>query len=191
MTKQQTFRQVNAFAMLYGLWLGLYCSFGFLCVVRGIMNSSLGMMGLLVTVTAPVFGAFLARKFEKQVRSDAPVSYGKGYLFSALMYLYSAAILAIVAFAYFSWFDDGMFASAYISALNSPEMQQVLKSSQLNQTLSETAKQAGFSDIEEMIRGIRPVDIAASMFNTNILLGLILSIFTGLFAKTPQYAINK
>ena len=115
MTRQQSFRQANAFAMLDGLWFGLYWCFGFLCVIKGMGSSTLGSLGTMVTLSVPVLGCFFARKFERQVREDAPVGFGKAYLYGFLLYFYASLILAIFAFVYFNWFDHGVFAQNYIA----------------------------------------------------------------------------
>ncbi len=184
MTAQQAFRQANAFAMVDGLKFGLYWCFGFICMVRGFGNESLTTLGMFVTICAPILGGYLAHRFEKQVRPDGAVKYGKAYLYSALLYFYASVILALVAFAYFNWFDNGLFASSYAMLYNSPEMQEVLKQSQMDETLDTLIEQGGFESLEQMIRSISPVEIAASLFNINIMLGLLMAVPTALFALT-------
>lgn len=186
MTRQQSFRQANAFAMLDGLWFGLYCCFGFLCVIKGMGSSTLGSLGTMVTLSVPVLGCFFARKFERQVRDDAPVGYGKAYLYSILLYFYASLILAIFAFVYFNWFDHGVFAQNYIVALNSPEVREVMEQGNFNLMLGSASSQSGLETVEELVRSVTPVDMAAGLFNMNILIGLLLALPTAAFGCTRK-----
>ena len=186
MTYNDTLRQSNAFAMFDGLKFGLYWCFGFLCTIKGLGNDALSTLGTLATFCAPILGCYIARRFEKQVRPDGAVGYGKGYLYSALLYFYATIILTIFAYIYFNWIDGGEFVSSYLVRHNSPEMQEALKISGMQEIFDEYIKQGGFKNIEQMLRSITPIDIAASLFNTNIMLGLILALPTALFAKSPR-----
>lgn len=184
MTSQQTFRQANAFAMLDGLKFGVYWCFGFFCVVKGICNVPLNTLGLLVTLSAPIFGCYLTHRFEKQVRPDEPVSYGKAYLYSALLYFYATVILAIAAFVYFKMLDNGQFADSYMAIYNSVETQAAIKETQMDLLIDATVKQNGFNNFEELFRSVGPMEIAMGLFNLNTLTGLILSLPTALFGRT-------
>ncbi len=184
MTRNDTLRQTNAFAMLDGLMFGIYWCFGFLCAVKGVGGGTLSTLSMMVTLSAPFLGFYLARRFERQVRPDEPVSFGKAYLYSALLYLYAAIILALVAYAYFRWLDGGNFITSYIAAQNAPEMQEALQASGMQDFFNDAVRQGGFNTLEEMLRSIGPTDIAASIFNVNILIGLLLSVPTALIGKT-------
>ncbi|MBP5360097.1 MAG: DUF4199 domain-containing protein [Bacteroidaceae bacterium] len=186
MTTNQTLRQTNAFAMLDGLKFGLYWCFGFMCMVKGVGNGALSSLGMMVVISAPFLGGYLAHRFEGQVRPDEPVSYGKAYLYSALLYLYAAIILSVAAFVYFRWFDGGSFVTDYMAIHNSPEMQQALHQSGMQEFFNTAVKQSGFSNLEEMLRSISAADIAASLFNANFFIGLILSLPTALVGKTSS-----
>ncbi len=182
MTRSESFIQANAFAMVDGLKFGIYWCLGFLCTVKGLGGTTLATLGILVTLSAPFLGIFLARRFESSVRSDAPVGFGKAFLYSVLLYLYASIILSIVAFVYFNWLDHGAFVNSYISVISAPDMQSALRQAGLEQMFSDTAHQSGFSNFEELLRSIRPIDIAMSLFNFNIIMGIILSLPTALVA---------
>lgn len=189
MNTQQTFRQANAFAMYNGLLFGLYWCFGFFCMVKGIGNDTLNSLGFMITISAPILGGYFAHRFEKQVRPDGYVSYGKAYLYSALLYFYATTILAIVSFCYFKWFDHGMFVNSYITLYNSPEMQDALQQAQMTELLDNAIQQNGFESLEQLLHSITPTEIVAGLFNTNIFVGLILALPTALFAKSRKNSL--
>lgn len=177
--------------MFDGIKFGIYCGFGFLCFVKGIGGETLATLSMLVTITAPIFGGYLAKRFETQVRPDAPVGYGRAYLYSALLYFYGSCILALAGFVYFKWFDNGNFVNAYIAALNLPDVQQSIQQSGLDTSMQVTAQQGGFNTFEDLMRSLTPAEVAAGLFNSNIFIGLILAIPTALFARTRAKHINK
>ena len=191
MTRNDTLRQTNAFAMLDGLLFGIYWCFGFLCAVKGVGGGGLSTLSMMVIISAPFLGCYFARRFENQVRQDEPVGYGKAYLYSAMLYLYASIILALAAYAYFRWFDGGNFVSSYIALQSAPEMQQAMQQSGMRDFINNAVAQSGFNSLEEMLRSIGPADIAASLFNVNIFLGLLLSLPTALIGKTRNSDINQ
>lgn len=172
--------------MFDGLKFGIYCAFGFICFTKGIGGETLATLSMLVTITAPIFGGYLAHRFEAQVRPDAPVGYGRGYLYSALLYFYASCILAITAFVYFNWFDNGSFVNAYMAALNRPDVQESMRQAGLDTQMQITAQEGGFDTFEGLLRSLTPVAIAAGMFNSNIFMGLFLALPTALFARTRK-----
>ena len=186
MDKHQIFKQTNAFAMFNGLFFGLYCSAGFLCTVKGLTSGALSTLGLLITLSVPVMGCYFARKFERQVREDAPVTFGRAYLYSVLLYFYAAIVMALVAFGYFQWFDNGAFAESYAAVLSAPEMQDAMKQSGMDNYISDTLSQSGFSSVKEMLMSILPIDVALGMLNMNILAGVVLALPTALFGKSRR-----
>lgn len=184
MTLNQTLRQTNAFAMLDGLWLGLYWSFGLLCLLKGLTNTTLGMLSLMVAISVPVLGGWFAHRFEKSVRPDGRVTYLKALLYSLFLYLYAAIILAIVTFIYFNWFDNGSFANTYIMMLHSPDMEAVLSSSETQQSLG--IGKDFVKNLEEVVRQLTPIDYTSACFDTAIFFGIVLSFPTAIFGRSRQ-----
>lgn len=186
MDRHLILKQTNAFAMFNGLFFGIYCSIGFFCAVKGMTNSTMSILGLMITITVPVMGFYFARKFERQVREDAPVSFGRSYLYSLMLYLYASIVLALFVFTYFHWFDKGAFADSYVTMFNSPEVQAALKQSGMDRSIDETLRQNGFNNVREMLSSISPFDISCGILNMNILTGVVLAVPTALFGRTRR-----
>ena len=70
-------------------------------------------------------------------------------------------------------------------------MQQAMQQSGMRDFINNAVAQSGFNSLEEMLRSIGPTDIAASLFNVNIFLGLLLSLPTALIGKTRNSDINQ
>lgn len=191
MDRHQILKQTNAFSMADGLFFGIYCSIGFLCMIKGVANNTLAMLGLVVTLTVPVMGCYFARKFERQVRDDAPVSFGRAYLCSVLLYIYASVLLAACVFIYFQWFDKGAFVDSYVMAFNSPETQAALKQSGMDASFDEAMRQSGFRSVREMLSSISAFDMSSTMLNMNVMAGLLLALPTALFGKTRQRDVRQ
>ena len=183
-------KQTNAYAMQLGGAFGIYWCVGLLCFVAGYQIPALHTLYALILFSAPVAGIVAARYFERQVRADAPVDFGRGYLFSFMMYLYATVILAGVAYIYFSMFDHGSFAEANIARLHSEEMRQLLNTPQLKAQLDETLAATGFSSIDDLLRSITPLMITANIIDINLILALLLSFPTALIARTRKNYIQ-
>lgn len=184
MTRHQLLKQTNAFATFDGLFFGVYFCVGFLCTIKGISSNALSMLGFLITITAPVLGCYFANRFEKQVRVDGLVKYNRAYLYCSLMYIYASILLALFTFIYFTWLDNGSFASSYISAYYSADVQQVVKEYNWDAVLKQEMQENGFKNIEELIESIKPIDIASGILNCNITIGLLLALPTAFFARS-------
>ncbi len=183
-------KQTNAYAMQLGGAFGIYWCAGLLCFVAGYQIPALHTLYALILFSAPIAGIAAARYFERQVRADAAVDFGRSYLFSFMMYLYATVILAGVAYIYFSMFDHGSFAEANIARLHSEEMRQLLNTPQLKAQLDETLAATGFSNIDDLLRSVTPLMITANIIDINLILALLLSFPTALIARTRKNNIQ-
>ena len=183
-------KQTNAYAMQLGGAFGLYWCVGLLCFVAGYRFPVLHSLYALILFSVPIVGIIAARYFERQVRADGIVDFGRCYLFSFMMYLYATAILAGTAYIYFSMFDHGSFAEANIARLHSEEIRQVLNTPQLKNQLNETLAATGFSSMDELLRSVTPLMITANIIDINLILALLLSFPTALIAKTKRTYIR-
>lgn len=184
---RDTFRQTNAYAMHLGTIFGLYWCIGFACLVAGFRYPLLHFFLVIIILSTPFIGFVLAGHFKRQVRADAPVFYSRGYLFSLLMYFFASIILAIVAYVYFSYFDNGFFIQANIDYLHRPEMKQILSTPEMVKQTQAILSQTGFKNLDEWFQSLTPIMIVASIIDFNIMTSIFLSIPTAFFARTGTY----
>ena len=181
---QGQFSQTNAFASLYGLWFGLWWILGFLLMTAG-TGSPLCQTGLWLNVLfAPIVGIWLARRFEREVRPDGFVTFGRAYVFSLLMYLYATLLLALVAYVWFAWVDRGHFVEANIAQMQSEPMKGVLESEPLRSEIEALLSASGFKSLEEMMRSVTPLVVCANVMFYNIIMAFVLSVPTAWMSKS-------
>ena len=65
-------------------------------------------------------------------------------------------------------------------------MREVLQQDSFNLMLGSATAQSGFGSVEELVRSITPVDMAAGLFNMNILIGLLRALPTAAFGYTRR-----
>ena len=180
------FRQTNAFAMNYALPYGIYWIVGMLCFVNSLNNSLFSLVFYFIFASTPVIGYVLLCKFRERVCGGV-ISFGRGYLFSLLLYFYAALLLAAACYVYFQFFDHGAFIDRYLQMLSSPEVKQAFEQESMKQ-LTDGRGLDDIKDIMEKMQSIPPVTYAANLLDINIFLGLVLSLPASLLAvrKTAQ-----
>lgn len=172
--------------MQWGAVFGLYWCLGFLFMILGVDSPVARLLQLTVILSAPFLGIRLTRHFERQVRSDAPVTFSRAYVFSLMMYFFASVVLAAAAYIYFSYFDHGSFIEKNIAQLEQPEAQELLNTPQMKEQLSSLLEASGFKDLKEMLRSVTPVMFVANIIDLNLLIGIVLSIPTAWLGKTPM-----
>lgn len=174
------FRQTNAFAMNYAVLFGLYWIAGLACFVNSfnIAGASFGFM--LVIVTVPFLGMFLANRFRKRVCGGL-LTFTRGYMFSLLLYFYAALLLAVGVYLYFEFLDGGSFFNSYMAYLDSPEVKRLFETGGMEQ-LSGGISLKDMKNIAEAFQDLSAVAIAANILDFSIFSGLIISLPTALLA---------
>lgn len=185
------FKQTNAYAMQLGGIFGLYWCIGLFCLIAGFKVPALSSLSLLIILSTPILGIALARHFEKQVRIDGPVYYGRAYLFSFLMYFYASILLAGITYIYFSLFDHGAFIEANIAYMQRPEMREFMDSPDVKIQMQSMLSATGFKNVEELLRSISPIMITANIVDANLIFAVLLSFPTALISQTRINSLLK
>lgn len=183
------FRQTNAFAMNYAVPFGLWWIAGFLCFVYSMRVPPLSIVFYFVFASTPVIGYMLLCRFRNRVCGGG-IAFGRGYLFSLLIYFYAALLLAFVCYLYFQFLDHGAFVSGYLDAIDSPEVRRAFEQESMRRLTGGT----GIADLRhalEAIQTVSPVVYAANILDINIFLGLVLSVPAALLAARRRPGRNK
>ena len=97
-----------------------------------------------------------------------------------MLYLYSTAILAITAYLYFQFLDNGDFVQQNLMLLSQSEVKAIFESPEM--------KNSGITikELETALKGLNPMTATAAIININVLLSIPLALITALFAITKQ-----
>ena len=176
--------QTNAYAMQYGVMLGLVCIGAFAVFMGTFAYAVLSTLALLLCVAVPVLACLFTLRFRDEVsgRTEA-FGFARGFLHTLLMMFYASIWLALAVYIYFAYIDGGFFVDAYVATLRSPEVQSVFEQ---NAELRELYGNVGTEELEraiEQLRGVSPAHFAAASVYLNMMTAPVLALFVGLVAR--------
>ena len=171
-------KQTNAFAMYYGLVFGIiWCILFFMLVSP---QEVLRTLAGLLFFSVPFIGFFIARHFRKTVKNDGEINYWRGFWFSLLMYIYASAILALFAYLYFRFLDNGAFVESNLKVLSRPEIKKLLEQSVISEDRN------AYDEMLSALQNITPLAVTASVINFSSFVSIPLALVTSLFAMTRK-----
>lgn len=165
--------QTNAFAMQYGLGLGVYQVLIGIFFISGLSSSLSSLLMLAMLLATPILSVQLMLRFRNSV-CEGKLSFGRGFKFGVLMYIYAGIILALVTYIYFAYFDHGALANYYATALTQPENTTLLTAIQPELTVEHFV---------QLIRDIQPVTYATNVLINNTFVGAIIAAITAAFIR--------
>ncbi len=177
--KQNTskFGQTNAFAMQYGLFLGVWGIMSIVTSVLSIKLSSLSFISTILLVGSPILAGYFTTRFRSSVmQPEFGFTFGRGFLFTFLMGLYASLWIALFSYVYMQWFDGGYVANLYEEVLTQPDYRQALEQSGVKP-----------EDIVKMFRSVPAASYAGSfIYITLFTAPLISAIIAFITHRRPQ-----
>lgn len=167
--------QLKAFARVDGAIMGLLWVVSFACFVMGFRYSFLGSASLVVGICSLVYNVMRLRTFRDDVL-EGVISFRRALFYSMLTYLYASIILVLAQLIYFKFMDHGALMSEYLTLLSSDNLREALR-----QAYGITDKE--LSAAIEMLRQMKPSDIALQFFMMNLFMGLFISLPVALFCR--------
>ena len=181
-------RQINAFAAQNGALLGTYGRVSLVVYAVGVRYSLVCMLGWLRVGCCPCCGAFLCVRFRETITErNAPFSFGKGYVHCLLMGIYAGILIAMGLYMWFAFFDNGVFADAFLFAASQPHSQQFLQEMQQQGGMSNLYELTGATTPQQLADAFRilPASVwASSVLSLTFFVDPIISIFIGLFTMS-------
>lgn len=163
---QEDYTQLKAYARIDGALVALMWAVSFGLYIAGIARPSLMMGACLVGVASPFYAARRLKRFRDQVR-EGSISFGRAYLYAALIFGYAALLLAVVQLVYFQFLDKGYFASQVMAVADNTDTIAALKAAGMEQA---------FKEAVQAIVTIKPIDYALNYLVSNIFIGLALAL---------------
>lgn len=174
-------QQTRAYAGYYGLWVGLCWIASFALSVHGLQSPFASNLGLLVGLLSFPLGVKLLRGFGQHI---APLSLGRAWRLSWLMYGAAAMLCTAAQYIYFAYLDGGLLVRSYTDLLEQPEMQDVM-----TQILGPDS-QAIAQEALNAFAATPPAQLALQFLLWNLLLATFLAFPTALFSFTRKKPEN-
>ena len=178
----QNYMTARMFAREYGTLLGGAWTAMFAGAMTSIRSGSalatlLMLAGAFACVALPFY--FASRYKNKPFNSENGISYFHALYFYFIMFFYASMIAAAVTFVYFQWLDHGTFIDSVFTAIAELEKNE----NNLPQGMSEILEKEKVLINEIAGMNIKPIEQALGVFNQCLISGLMVSVFTALFAK--------
>lgn len=138
----------------------------FACYIGRMNSGFLGVVSSLLTLYIPFYAARLLRRYRDDVAGGL-LSFRRGWAYVVLMFFYAALLFAAAQFVFFQFIDNGSFMEQMTQTADDPEIAAMLKQYGGADIISEAA---------EMLRAMRPVDMALNILMGNVIIGCILAV---------------
>ena len=169
----EEYKQLKAFARQDGAQLSLLWIGAMICYIQGLSSPILGMIAILLIVASPFYAANRLRHFRDEAR-EGIISFMRAYGYTVLTYFYGGLLLAIAAFAYFQFMDNGFLLGKLMAIVETEEGRQVISAYGMADEISQSMKE---------LAQMRPIDYALNMLTTIITTGFILGLPTAALMK--------
>ena len=101
------FKQLNAFAMQYGIALGAWGMLSLVTTGVSLKITSLSLLSSIVTLASPVIAALLTSRFRKSTTTpEEGFTFGRAFLFVFTTGFYASIWIAAFVFLYLAYWDN-------------------------------------------------------------------------------------
>lgn len=178
------FKQLNAFAMQYGIALGAWGILSLVTTGVSLKITSLSLLSSIVTLASPVTAALLTSRFRKSTTTpEEGFTFGRAFLFVFTTGFYASVWIAAFVFLYLAYWDNGYIFNAYESLLSSPEYAGSMQQSGLMNSLNANS----VSDMIDAMRSISPAGYASSVIYMSFMTNPVISAIIALICrKSPN-----
>jgi hypothetical protein len=177
-------KQINAYALQYGLFLGLLGIASLILTGLSLRTPDLSFISLPVTLSSPFVAFLFCRRFRSQTATEEEgFSFANGFFFTFIMGLYASIWIAMFVFFYLRFFDHGYIFDAYSALLHDPATYQQLQEDGLLETLDAAG---GIDAVIDTMRLTAPINYAGMVVYTTVISAPIVSCIIALIARrTP------
>lgn len=174
------FKQTNAYAMQYGIFLGIWGILSLVIMGLSLKVTALSLLSTLTMLFSPVIATFLTIKFRKNILiENEGFTFGRGFIFTFIMGIYASIWIAAFVFIYLAYLDNGAIFNAYESLFNSPQYANELEQSGVLQSINATS----ISDMIDAMRSISPANYAGMILYISFMTSPIFSAIIALVCR--------
>ena len=177
MSLHESYIHTRAYARIDGGKLGLFWICSFALFVFNFRYPICGVLWMITMIATPFLVGIMTRRYAVN-QLNGKISYRRAYVYSFLTTFYAGLILAIVQWVYFQYMDHGFVIDHYASMISSDDVNNALKSMGY--------KMEDINNMIDMLKSLRPIDIALQILWSNMFAGLILSLTTALYASSRK-----
>lgn len=176
---QNIFRQTNAFAMQYGIWLGLWGILSLCLMVVSLRETALSSLSSAMFPGSLVLAGFFAFRFRRSVMTESEgFAFKRGFIFTLMLGFYACLWIALFVFLYLAYWDNGAVFNAYEQFLNRPELSEAISKSGILDMAG-----GNVSTFVDALRSIPPAQYAGMIIYITILSSPVISAIIALIVR--------
>ncbi len=177
MITSESIIQLKAFARQDGALLSLVWLASFMCFVGQFTDPALGLLYELLAVGSLFFLGWRLRRFRDNAL-DGVISFRRAFAYCAFCFFYASLIFALAQYVYFAYLDHGTVFNGISQMLSLPQASAMMSVYGYSQQEIKEALSA--------FQGLRPIEISAFFFLSNLYIGAIISIVIALIMKRKR-----
>ena len=176
---------MQRYAMLYGVYLGIFWIVGAIFFPLGLNNPLLFFLFIGFVVCGP-FLAFRYVRTYRNVICGGTISFFHAWTFSVLVYMFAALLAAAAHYIYFRFIDKGYIIDTYSSLMDD-------FFAQASSVDGLGVYKGQMEHALEQFSMLTPIEVTMQLFSNNIFWGILLAVPTALFVmkKRPSASQRK
>ncbi len=184
MQKNETVRQINAYAMQDGVSLGLFGILSLAAFRGSFAQPFLSTLFSVMVFAAPFLAAALTFRFRNVAAGKGGnFTFASGFLHALFTGLYATLWVSLCVYVYLHYFDHGAIFAEYARALETPESQVYLQQTGLKDELDMISGGRGAQGLADAMRAIGAATYAVVPIYFAVIFGPLISALIGAAAR--------
>ena len=169
--KKRTFQED---AMRYGTLMGIFWTLKFILFPLG-MNTPFLLVAFfaLTVIGVPVLGYRFVRQYRDR-DCQGILSFSRGFLFTAFMYMFAALFVTIAHYIYFRYMDNGLIINTYQDMIN---QMSGIATAEMKASLDQ------FQQALDIIAGLSPLEISIQLITQNVFYCTLIALPTAMLVR--------
>lgn len=184
--RNYTFSQINAYAMLHGVTMGLWGLMSIALFIWNLIeNLEIDFIILLTFLLSP----FIAYKLTTHYRSETSTQNNpsftitQGFLHAFLTMFYGSLWVALGVYVYMAYFENGAITDAYLAYFARPEIIEAMNASGINKDITTMLNGNTIEDAINSIRSFPPTFYVLMIINTCLVWSPIIALIIAILTK--------
>lgn len=179
-----SFKQANAFAMQYGLVLGVWGFLTLAAFAGCIVYSWMSFLSMTMASASLILSYLLTARFRDTVKKPGEAfPMPLGFLFTFGVSIYASLWIAVGVFMYLSYFDNGWIFDQYAAMVTSPEYVAELKRAGMYDQINSMTGGQGMTAMVDALRALPPVQYAGMVIYSTLLTSPVISLIIALICR--------
>ena len=184
MQKNETVRQINAYAMQDGVVLGIFGILSLAAFRGSFAQPFLSTLFSVMLFAAPFVAAALTFRFRNVAAGKTGgFTFASGFLHALFTGLYASLWVSLCVYVYLHYFDHGTVFADYARALDTPESQAYLQQTGLKAELDMISGGRGAQGLADAMQAIGAATYAVVPIYFSVIFGPFISALIGAAAR--------